>query len=175
MLIRAAVEQDAPAIQAIYAHHVLHGLGSFDEEPTGLEDIARRMRELTASGMPWLVAEAEAAGAVTGYAYAAQFRPRPAYRYTVEDSVYVAPGATGGGVGRALLTALIGACEARDLRQMIAAIGDSGNLASIALHRSCGFERVGLYREVGFKHGRWLDVVLMQRALRQPQAEGSKP
>jgi phosphinothricin acetyltransferase len=158
---------DAPAIQAIYAHHVLHGLASFDEEPPGVEYIAARIAEVTSQGMPWLALEE--AGVLQGYAYATQLRPRAAYRFTVEDSVYVTPGATGRGFGRALLTALISRCEAKGLRQMIAAIGDSGNLASIRLHSACGFRRVGVYAAVGFKHGRWLDVVLMQRALNADQ------
>lgn len=163
MLVRSATAEDAPAMAGIYADAVLHGLGTFEETPPGPEEIGRRMQAVLASELPWLVAEAE--GRMLGYAYASPFRPRAAYRYTAEDTVYVAPNAKGRGVGRALLAALIEACEARALRQLIAAIGDSGNAASIRLHEVCGFERVGLAPALGFKHGRWVDVVWMQRAL----------
>jgi len=165
-LIRPATLADAPAIQAIYAHHVTCGLGTFEEAPPSVAEIRERMQAVLERDKPWLVLEED--GAVLGYAYATQFRPRAAYRYTVEDSIYLSPDAAGRGLGRTLLTALIERCEAQGTRQMIAAIGDSGNAASIGLHRALGFEQVGLYSQVGFKHGRWVDVVLMQRTLSPP-------
>ena len=161
--IRDAHEADLPTIQRIYAHHVIHGFGSFEEVPPDRTDFVRRFAEHCAGGLPYLVAEA--AGSVCGYAYAAPFRPRTAYRHTLEDSVYVDPAMTGRGVGRALLRGLIDLCTARGYRQMVAVIGDSGNHASIGLHAALGFERAGLLNAVGFKHGRWLDIVMMQRAL----------
>jgi phosphinothricin acetyltransferase len=161
--IRDAVEADVPAIQAIYAHHVLHGLASFEETPPGVAELMARRAAVLAQGLPYLAAEIE--GRVVGYAYAGAYRPRPAYRYAVEDSIYIAHGMGGRGVGRALLAALIERCEAGPWRQMIAVIGDSGNIASIALHEALGFRRTGVFQSVGFKFGRWVDSVLMQRAL----------
>ena len=162
-LVRDAVDDDLPGIQAIYAHHVVHGLASFELEPPALEEIARRRAALLAHGLPYLVATAH--GGVLGYAYAGPYRPRPAYRYTVENSVYVAPDAQRGGIGGALLAALVTRCEAHGARQMIAVIGDSANHASIRLHERHGFVHAGLVRSAGFKHGRWVDTVIMQRAL----------
>ena len=161
--VRDSVDADLPAAHAIYSHHVLHGLASFELEPPGAEEFARRRAELLASGLPWLVAEHE--GVVAGYAYAGPYRPRPAYRYLLENSVYVHPEVQRGGVGSALLGALLHRCEALGARQMIAVIGDSANLASIGLHQKHGFARAGLIRSSGFKHGRWVDTVLMQRPL----------
>ena len=161
--LRPALAADLPAVQAIYAHHVLHGLGTFEEEPPPEAEMARRHAAVTGYGLPWLVAEAD--GRVLGYAYAGPFRTRAAYRYTVEDSVYVAADAVGRGVGKALLSELIGRCQALGLRQMAGVIGDSGNAASIALHRACGFEFKAILPALGFKHGRWVDVVWMQLAL----------
>ena len=163
MLIRPAAASDAPALAAIYAHHVLHGFGTFEEVPPTPEQMDERRRNVTAHGLPYLVAEE--AGHVLGYAYAAPFRPRAAYRYTVEDSVYIAPDAQGRGVGRMLLSRVLADCEALGLRQVIAVIGDSANAASIALHAALGFQRLGLARSVGFKHGRWVDTVWMQKTL----------
>lgn len=163
-LVRASVEADIPAIAAIYRHHVTTGLASFEETSPDLAELARRREAVLASGLPWLIAE-DLDGKVVGYAYAALYRPRSAYRFTVEDSIYVAPGMIGRGIGRSLLTALIAETTAVGYRQMIAVIGDSGNHASIALHRSCGFREAGRLRSVGFKFGRWVDSVLMQRAL----------
>jgi phosphinothricin acetyltransferase len=163
MRVRAATPEDATAIQAIYAHHVLHGLGTFEETPPDLEEIAARMAAITADGLPWLVVED--GGAIAAYTYASLFRPRAAYRFTVEDSVYVAPTAIGRGCGRVALAALISACEALGKRRMAAVIGDSGNAASIGLHRALGFEPAGVLHDMGFKHGRWVDVVLMERVL----------
>ena len=152
-----------PALQAIYAHWVITGLASFEEVPPDIAEMDRRRREVQARGLPYLAAVDESA--VQGFAYLGPYRTRPAYRYTVEDSVYVAPGAHGRGVGRALLGRLIALAEARNLRQMVAIIGDSANHASIGLHAALGFERTGVLRSVGFKHGRWVDSVVMQRAL----------
>jgi len=137
MIIRAAHERDVSAIAAIYGHHAVHGLGTFEEEPPGEAETARRLNDVLAKGLPYLVAED---GAVRGFAYAAPFRPRSAYRFSVEDSVYIAPDAQRMGVGKALLTELIARCEALDLRQMIAVIGDSGNQGSIGLHQSLGYQ-----------------------------------
>jgi phosphinothricin acetyltransferase len=163
MVVRDATEQDMAAIQAIYAHHVLHGLATFEETPTSTEEFLERRASVLAQGLPYLVAEAE--GRIAGYTYAASYRPRPAYRYTIEDTVYVAPGLDGRGIGSALLRALIARCEEGPWRQMIAVIGDSGNAGSIALHRRFGFRPVGTLQSVGLKLGQWVDTVLMQRAL----------
>jgi len=163
-LVRDAEDSDMPAVAAIYAHHVRFGLGSFEEEPPAVEELRRRRSEVLARGLPYIVATAPD-GAVLGYAYAAPYRSRSAYRYSVEDSIYVAPEAGRRGIGATLLAALIERCTALGLRQMVAVIGDSGNLASIGLHERLGFRRVGSLSAIGFKHGRWVDCVLMQRAL----------
>ena len=165
MILREASFEDATALAAIYAHHVLHGFGTFEETPPSEEELGQRLAEVRARGLPWIVAEDEEGGALLGYAYASPFRTRSAYRFTVEDSVYVAPEAQGRGVGRALLAELIARCEALGARQMLAVIGDSANAASIALHRAAGFEMSGTTRAVGYKAGRWVDIVSMQRAL----------
>jgi L-amino acid N-acyltransferase YncA len=161
--IRPAGRDDLAAMQAIYAHHVLHGLATFEEVPPGLAEIARRREEVTARGLPWLVAEE--AGCVLGYAYAAPYRPRSAYRFALEDSIYLDPAATSRGIGSALLAALLEAGTASGARQMLAVIGDSGNAGSIAVHARLGFRHVGTFEAVGFKFGRWVDTVLMQRPL----------
>ena len=161
--MRVAAERDLPAIHAIYAHHVLHGLASFEEEPPSVEELARRYRDIVGRGLPYLVAELN--GAVAGYGYCAPYRARSAYRFSLEDSVYVRHDATGRGVGRRLLEALIARCEALGYRTLIAVIGDSGHAASIGVHAACGFLRVGTLRSVGFKFGRWVDSVIMQRPL----------
>jgi L-amino acid N-acyltransferase YncA len=161
--IRDSAEGDVAAIQAIYAWHVLNGLASFEEVAPDTEEIARRRRDVLAGGFPHLVAEDE--GQVLGYSYATLYRTRSAYRYTLEDSVYVHRDAAGRGIGRALLAELIARCERLGMRQLIAVIGDSGNAASIGLHAALGFNPAGLFRNVGFKHGRWVDSVIMQRAL----------
>ncbi|WP_298500782.1 GNAT family N-acetyltransferase [uncultured Maritimibacter sp.] len=162
MILRPAIHADLPAIRAIYAHAVTHGTASFELTPPDEAEMTRRFLALMDGGYPYLVAEDDR---LLGYAYAGPYRPRPAYRSTVENSVYVSPEAKRGGVGRALLTALIEAAEAKGYRQMIAVIGDSDNVPSISLHRALGFEHVGTFKSVGYKHGRWLDSVLMQRAL----------
>ena len=162
--IRSATGADASAVAAIYGHHVLNGLGTFEEVPPSDAEIGARIAAVLERGLPYLVATDDA-GAVIGFAYAAPFRPRAAYRYTVEDSVYIDPAHLGRGVGKALVGAVIAACEALGLRQMIAVIGDTGNAGSIGLHRSLGFEHQGVGRSLGYKHGRWVDIVWMQRAL----------
>jgi L-amino acid N-acyltransferase YncA len=163
IVIRAAEPADIAAITRIYAHAVRFGTASFEIEPPDEAEMARRQRALIDEGFPYLVAEGD--GAVLGYAYAGPYRTRPAYRFSVENSVYVAPEAHRRGVGRALLERLIAAAQARGFRQMIAVIGDSDQAPSIALHRAAGFRLVGTIAAVGFKHGRWLDSVLMQREL----------
>ncbi|HKX37874.1 MAG TPA: GNAT family N-acetyltransferase [Burkholderiales bacterium] len=161
--VRPAGPQDLPAIQAIYAHHVLNGLASFEEVPPPLEELRRRHDEVVSRGLPWLVADF--GGTVAGYGYCAPYRARSAYRYALEDSVYVREDMVGRGVGSALLAELIRRCEALGYRQVVAVIGDSANVASINLHAAFGFLRVGTLRSVGFKFGRWTDSVLMQRPL----------
>jgi L-amino acid N-acyltransferase YncA len=163
VVIRASRREDVPALAAIYAHHVLNGLASFEIEPPDPDEIALRRENVLARGLPYLVAELDSR--IAGYAYAAAYRMRPAYRYALEDSVYVDPDAARRGVGRALLAALVEACATLGYRQMVAVIGDSGNAASIGLHAACGFAHAGLLPSVGFKQGRWVDSVLMQRAL----------
>jgi phosphinothricin acetyltransferase len=164
-LLRPATAADLPAITAIYAHHVQTGLASFETAAPALAEMTQRYAAINGAGYPYLVAERD--GAVLGYAYASAYRTRPAYRFTVEDSIYVAPHAVGLGVGRALLTRLIEDCERRGDRQMLAVIGDSGNAASIAVHRACGFTLKCTLDAVGFKFGRWVDSVIMQRPLGQ--------
>ncbi len=163
--IRKATPQDAGAIQAIYAHHVLNGLGTFEEVPPDVAEMTARMASVAAQGMPWLVAESD--GSIVAYAYAAPFRPRSAYRFTVENSVYVAPDRMGCGFGSRLLNSLVDECRSMGIREMLAVIGDSGNAGSISLHAKCGFEHQGLLKQVGLKFGRWIDVVIMQRTLSQ--------
>ncbi|HMM85681.1 GNAT family N-acetyltransferase [Azohydromonas sp.] len=163
LLIRPSVDGDVDAIAAIYAHHVLHGSGTFETEAPDPIEMRRRRDDVHAKGLPWLVADD--GGVVVGYAYANHFRPRHAYRYCLEDSIYLRPDAAGRGVGRALLAELIARCTAAGARQVLALIGDSANLASIGLHRACGFVSCGRIDAAGWKFGRWIDVVLMQRPL----------
>lgn len=163
VVVRDAAERDMAAVQAIYAHHVTHGLATFEEEPPGVDELQSRRASVLKMGLPYLVAER--AGCVVGYSYATSYRPRPAYRFTVEDSVYLADGLGGQGIGRSLLGALIERCEAGPWRQMLAVIGNSANAGSIGLHRSLGFRPAGTLQAVGFKLGRWVDTVLMQRGL----------
>ena len=162
--LRPATPADIPAIARIYAHHVITGLASFEEVPPSAGEIGRRHAEVQGHGLPWIVA-LDGGGAVCGYAYAAPYRPRAAYRFTLEDSIYVAEDAMRRGIGRALLTRLMADCAAANYRQIVAVIGDSANTASVGLHERLGFRRVGLLPAVGFKHGRWVDIVLMQRDL----------
>jgi len=161
--IRPATAADIPAITRIYCHAVRHGTASFELEPPDEPEMAQRQRALLEGGYPYLVADID--GAVAGYAYAGPYRSRPAYRYTVENSIYIAPEAHRRGLGRALLDRLIAECEARNYRLMIAVIGDSAQTPSIELHREAGFKMVGAFEAVGYKFDRWLDSVLMQRPL----------
>ncbi len=163
MDIRDATDSDVPDIQAIYAHHVLHGTGTFEEEPPSVEEIALRFHHVIDCGCVWLVA-ADATG-VLGFGYYAPFRDRSAYRFTVEDSIYVREDVRGQGVGKALVSRLIALATAAGLRQMIAVIGDSENVGSIGVHASLGFQMIGTMRSTGIKFGRWLDIVTMQRPL----------
>ena len=163
LIVRDARESDMPAVQAIYAHHVTHGTASFELEPPTLAQMLQRRADICANGLPYLVAERE--GEVVGYGYATLYRPRPAYRFTVEDSVYVREGMAGFGIGNALLAAVIQQCTESGRRQMVAIIGNSENVASIRLHARLGFRQVGVFESVGFKHGRWLDTLIMQREL----------
>jgi len=161
--IREATEDDLTTIQVIYTHHVNHGLASFEELAPDIAEISRRRDVVRDNGLPYLVANKD--GVVQGFAYASPFRARSAYRYTVEDSVYVGPDALGAGIGSALLSALIEQCTERGFRQMVAVIGDSANQSSVGLHAKHGFVQTGLMPAVGFKFGRWVDSVRMQRAL----------
>jgi L-amino acid N-acyltransferase YncA len=163
LIVRDAAERDIPAIQGIYAFEVLHGLATFEEIPPSSDQLLSRRAQVLALGLPYLVAED--GGRVVGYSYATEYRVRPAYRHTVEDSVYVAHGLQGRGIGTRLLTELIARCEQGPWRQMLAVIGHSANASSIALHRRLGFEGTATLRSVGFKLGRWVDTVIMQRPL----------
>ncbi|MEZ5812581.1 MAG: N-acetyltransferase family protein [Rhizobiaceae bacterium] len=163
-LLRPAAETDVAAITEIYADAVLHGAASYEIEPPAADEMMRRFRSLVGRGFPYLVADVD--GAVAGYAYAGPFRERPAYRYVVENSVYVTPRAKGRGIGRRLLDRLIEETAARGYRQMIAVIGDGGDhSASVKLHEAAGFSHAGKITGSGFKHGRWLDTVIMQLAM----------
>jgi len=163
LLIRPSSAADLPAITAIYCEAVLHGTGTFELEPPDQPEMTRRRDDVLGKGLPWLVAER--AGQVLGYAYANHFRPRKAYRFCLEDSIYLHPDARGQGVGRVLLAELVGRCEAAGARQMLAVIGDAANAGSIGVHAALGFEHTGVLKASGWKFGRWLDVVLMQRSL----------
>jgi L-amino acid N-acyltransferase YncA len=162
-IIRDATDDDMAAVQRIYAHHVRHGLASFEEEPPSVSELKRRRADVLGRGLPYLVAES--GGRVVGYSYASPYRARVGYRFSIENSVYVEEGLVGKGIGRALLAALIARCETGPWRQMVAVIGDSANMASIRLHERAGFRAVGTLTAVGFKLGRWVDSVLMQRPL----------
>lgn len=163
LLIRPSTPADLPAITAVYAWNVGNGTGTFELEPPDLAEMTRRRDDVLAKGLPWLVAER--AGTVLGYAYANHFRPRRAYRFCLEDSIYLAEAARGQGVGRVLLAELLARCEAAGARQMLAVIGDSANAGSIGVHRALGFEHVGVMKSAGWKFDRWCDVVVMQKAL----------
>jgi phosphinothricin acetyltransferase len=162
-LIRPSRDQDLPAITAIYAHHVLHGTGTFETEPPAPGDMAARRADVLAKGLPYLVVEQ--GGEIVGFAYGNWFKPRPAYRYSVEDSVYLAPGLQRKGLGRALLAELLARCEAAGIRKVMAVIGDSANAGSVGLHRALGFAQAGIVEDCGWKFGAWRDIVIMQRVL----------
>ena len=163
MLIRDATQVDIPAIQAIYAHHVLKGTGTFEEDPPGVEEMRRRHDAVVSNGLPWLVADMD--GVIAGYAYAQIFHARSGWRFTLEDSVYVATAFTRRGIGKSLLNELTTQCAALGYREMIAVIGDSANLGSINLHASVGFVQAGLLKDTGYKFGQRLDVIYMQKSL----------
>jgi phosphinothricin acetyltransferase len=171
--IRPSRPEDVEAIQAIYGHHVLYGLASFEEVPPDAAEMARRREAVLGRGLPFIVAEVD--GEVLGFAYAAPYRERAAYRNTLEDSVYVRADAIGRGIGGRLLAALLEQTAALGYRQMLAVIGDSGNAGSIGVHARAGFRDVGVMRAVGFKHGRWVDVVIMQRAMGEGDAADPGP
>lgn len=170
--VRPARDADISAIRAIYAHHVLEGTGSFEEAAPDTDEMTTRFRSVVGNGLPYLVA---ANGeTVLGFAYAAPFRPRSAYRFTVENSVYVHPAVIGQGIGRTLLAELIERCAAQGYREMVAVIGDAGNRRSIALHAALGFQQAGTLQGVGRKFSRWLDVVFMQRRLTSDSAPDAR-
>lgn len=162
-VVRDATAADLPAIAALYAHHVRTGLASFETEPPDLAEMTARFEAVREKGFPWLACEI--GGRLAGFAYATLYRVRPAYRFALEDSIYVHPELAGRGAGRALLAALVERCEAIGCRQLVAVIGDSGNAASIGLHSALGFRVAGTLASIGFKHGRWVDSVLMQRGI----------
>ena len=161
--IRPSRDEDLPAITAIYAHHVLHGTGTFETDPPSAADMAARRADVLGRGLPYIVAEEQ--GEILGFAYANWFKPRPAYRFSAEDSIYVADAARGRGVGRLLLDALCAAAEAAGVRKLLAVIGDSANAGSVGVHRAAGFTEIGVMRSVGWKFGAWRDVVLMEKPL----------
>ena len=163
ILIRSSRDDDVPAIAAIYGHHVLHGVASFEDVAPDAAEMARRRNDIVTRGFPYLVAER--GGGVVGYCYAGPYRARIGYRFTVEDSIYIHPDEVGRGIGRVLLAEVIEDVTARGYRQMIAVIGGSETVASIRLHAALGFNQIGLFPAIGFKFGRWIDSVYMQRAL----------
>lgn len=162
-LIRPSRDEDIPAIAAIYAHHVLHGTGTFETEAPGISDMAARRADVLSKGLPYLVAEQD--GKIIGFAYGNWFKPRPAYRYSVEDSIYLAPDLHRKGLGRALLAELLARCEAIGIRKVMAIVGDSANAGSIGVHRTLGFTQVGTIEACGWKFGAWRDIVIMQKTL----------
>ena len=176
-LLRPSRDEDIAAITAIYAHHVLHGTGTFETEPPSTGDMATRRADVLSKGLPYLVAEQD--GEILGFAYGNWFKPRPAYRYSVEDSVYLAPGLERKGLGRALLGELLAHCEAAGIRKVMAIIGDSANAGSVGVHRALGFAQVGIVEACGWKFGAWRDIVIMQKTLgsgsSEPPAEPPAP
>ena len=171
--IRPSHDTDLPAITAIYAHHVLHGTGTFETTPPTEAEMAARRADVLAKGLPWLVAEEK--GRVLGYAYCQWFKPRPAYRFSAEDSIYLHPDAHGRGLGRALLAELMALAQAAGIRKLLAVIGDSANEASIGVHRALGFTPAGAFKSCGWKFGRWLDIVLMEKSLGEGDTTAPEP
>ena len=161
--IRPSLDSDIPAITAIYTHHVLHGTGTFETTPPTEQDMAARRADVLSKGLPYLVIET--ADGVSGFAYCNWFKPRPAYRFSAEDSIYLVPAAAGKGLGRLLLEELMAQAERAGVRKLIAVIGDSANLGSVGVHKACGFGHVGVLSNCGWKFERWLDVVLMDRVI----------
>ncbi|CAN5523351.1 GNAT family N-acetyltransferase [soil metagenome] len=168
--IRPSRDEDISAITAIYAHHVLHGTGTFETEPPAKNDMAARRADVLSKGLPYLVAEQD--GEILGFAYGNWFKPRPAYRYSVEDSIYLAPGLQRKGLGRALLTELLARCETTGIRKVMAIVGDSANAGSVGVHLALGFTQVGVVEACGWKFGAWRDIVIMQKIL---GAGGTEP
>lgn len=162
-LIRPSRDEDLPALTAIYGHHVLHSTGTFETEPPSVADMTARRADVLSKGLPYLVAEED--GRIAGFAYGNWFKPRPAYRYSVEDSIYLAPDQHRKGLGRALLTELLARCEAAGIRKMMAIIGDSANAGSVGVHLALGFTQVGIVESCGWKFGAWRDIVIMQKTL----------
>ena len=162
-LIRPSSDADLPAITAIYAHHVLHGTGSFETEPPSVADMTARRADVLSKGLPYLVVEQD--GKIAGFAYGNWFKPRPAYRYSVEDSIYMAPELQGKGLGRALLAELMARFEAAGIRKVMAIVGDSANTGSVGIHLALGFTQVGIVDSCGWKFGAWRDIVIMQKTL----------
>ena len=162
-LIRPSSDADLPAITAIYAHHVLHGTGSFETEPPSVADMTARRADVLSKGLPYLVVEQD--GKIAGFAYGNWFKPRPAYRYSVEDSIYMAPELQSKGLGRALLTELMARFEAAGIRKVMAIVGDSANTGSVGIHLALGFTQVGIVDSCGWKFGAWRDIVIMQKTL----------
>ncbi|ROZ71255.1 GNAT family N-acetyltransferase [Ramlibacter sp. WS9] len=171
--IRPSTDADLPAITAIYAHHVLHGTGTFETTPPSETELAARRADVLAKGLPWLVAEE--GGHILGYAYCQWFKPRPAYRFSAEDSIYLHPDAAGKGLGKALLAELATQAEAFGIRKLIAVIGDSNNAGSIGVHRTLGFTPVGTFKSCGWKFGKWLDIVLMEKTLGEGDTTPPEP
>lgn len=163
-LIRPSTDADLASITRIYAHHVLHGTGTFETTPPTEAEMAQRRADVLGKGLPWLVVE-DGAGQVLGFAYGNWFKPRPAYRFSVEDSIYLAPEAAGRGLGRLLLAELLAVLERSGIRKVMAVIGDSDNAGSVGVHRALGFSHVGTVKACGWKFGRWLDIVLMEKAI----------
>ena len=162
-LIRPSIDADIPAIQAIYAHHVLHGTGTFETEPPTVADMTARRADVLGKSLPYLVLEQS--GQIQGFAYANWFKPRPAYRFSVEDSIYMAEGTSGKGLGKLLLTELLAQLERGGIRKAMAVIGDSENHGSVGVHRACGFSHIGIVKSCGWKFGQWRDIVLMEKTL----------
>ncbi len=171
--IRPSTDADLPAITAIYAHHVLHGTGTFETTPPTESELAARRADVLAKGLPWLVAEE--GGQILGYAYCQWFKPRPAYRFSAEDSIYLHPDAAGKGLGKALLAELAKEAEALGIRKLIAVIGDSNNAGSVGVHRTLGFTSVGILKSCGWKFGKWLDIVLMEKTLGEGDTTPPEP
>ncbi len=163
-LIRPSRDEDLAAITRIYAHHVLHGTGTFETTPPTEAEMSQRRADVLGKQLPWLVLEDDS-GTVIGYAYGNWFKPRPAYRFSVEDSIYLAPEAAGRGLGRLLLAELLAVLERSGIRKVMAVIGDSANAGSVGVHRALGFSEIGVVRACGWKFGRWLDIVLMEKAI----------
>ena len=173
LLIRPSRDSDMAALTAVYAHHVLHGTGTFETEPPGVPEMSARRADVLSKGLPYLVAELD--GELAGFAYGNWFKPRPAYRYSVEDSIYLAPGLQRQGVGRALLAELLARFEAVGIRKVMAIVGDSANAGSVGLHLALGFAQVGVIEDCGWKFGAWRDIVILQKTLGEGSATPPQP